>query len=145
MSNKRLLYAAIFCCLAAALLSCAKKSPYQAVDARDGTVKIALSSLGEAEPSFYTFNAEGKKINFFVLRKDGDVRSYFDACARCYKYRKGYRAEDGVLVCRACNTSYSLNELDGIGSCYPLKLKGFAVDGSYVIEREDLIKGSIYF
>jgi len=129
------------------LCSCARKPVYPVAPFERGSVRIELSALSEKKPVFYTFR-EGKEkgINFFVLKLNGEVQSYFDACAKCYPKKKGYRQAGDRLDCRACDVTYSVYDLkEGIGSCYPIRLKGRIEAGSYVIDREDLLQGGKYF
>lgn len=131
--------------------SCSGKPVYPAAPFERGSVRINIADLVEKKPVFYTYREGDKRgINFFVLKLDGEVQSYFDACAKCYPKKKGYRLTGDRLDCRACDVTYSVYDLkDGIGSCYPIKLKGKlegrTEDGFYVIDREDLLKGERYF
>ncbi len=114
----------------------------------DGTyVRIPLGELKEGIPVFHTFYAEGRRgINYFVVREGGEVGSYFDACARCYPRKLGYRKEGGRVVCRTCDVGYEHRDLkDGIGSCYPITLAGSVDKTAYVIRIEDILKGGRYF
>ncbi len=113
---------------------------------RAGDIAINIRTLREGTPEFYSFAMGGKKIDFFLVRTGGDVQSYFDACAMCYPRKLGYRVEDGKIVCRACNVSYTIDELKtGIGSCHPIALPGRSENGSYIITRAAIKGGSKYF
>jgi hypothetical protein len=49
------------------------------------------------------------------------VLSFLDACLSCYPRKLGYKYTDGYVVCRACDTTYSVFKLEkGIGGCYPI-------------------------
>jgi uncharacterized membrane protein len=109
-------------------------------------VVIDAKALKDEEPVFYTFGHKGKKINFFVLRVNERIISFFDACIKCYPRRQGYRAETGYLVCRACNVRYPIGEIEkGLGSCYPIKLEGYTEGDKYIIPFPMLIKGEEWF
>ncbi|MEW6109518.1 MAG: Fe-S-containing protein [Nitrospirota bacterium] len=128
------------------LFSCSKKAVYPEAPADGDSVKIALVGIEEKKPVFFTFYDNGKGINYFVLKVNGDVRSYFDACARCYPKKLGYRSETERIICRACDIGYHASDLkDGIGSCYPIKLEGRVEEDNYVIYKTDLLKGKKYF
>jgi hypothetical protein len=89
---------------------------------------------------------DGKKINFFLVKINGDVQSYFDACAICYQKRVGYRVESEEIVCRACDLRYSIYDLKiGKGSCHPIELMGHIEKGVYIISIDALKAGLIYF
>lgn len=143
--SMRLLFVAAL--ILAALASCNRMPVYPAAPEEGGAVSIPLTTLQEDRPTFFTFRApDGKQINFFVLRKEGEVKSYLDACAKCFPQKLGYRAENGRVVCRACEVGYQHRDLKhGIGSCYPIKLAGAVVGPAYVIRKEDLSLCSRYF
>ncbi len=128
------------------ILSCAKKPVYPEARFDGGNVRIALNHLQEKKPVFFTFHAGDKAINYFVVRVGGSMQSYFDACAKCYPKKAGYRLERSRVVCRTCGVRYEIEDLkDGIGSCYPIKLPGRLQGDTYVISRKDLLAGGRYF
>ena len=125
---------------------CARKPVYRQAPVEGGSVKIGLAGLQEKSPEFYTFYDKGKGINYFVLKVDGSVQSYFDACSKCYPKKGGYRLDKDRVDCRTCDVHYSINDLkDGIGSCYPIKLPGRIEGPAYVIDGKDLLAGEKYF
>ncbi|MDA8077831.1 MAG: Fe-S-containing protein [Nitrospiraceae bacterium] len=137
----------IAACIGAALSACGRTPAYPEAPSDRASVRIPLGELKEGGPVFHTFYAEGRKgINYFVLKEGDAVSSYFDACARCYPRKLGYRRERGRVVCRTCDVGYERHDLkDGVGSCYPISLAG-SVDGVvYVIRIEDILKGGRYF
>ena len=80
------------------------------------------------------------------MKTDNDIQSYFDACAKCYPEKKGFRFEDKSLVCNLCNVGYSLHTFkEGSGSCYPFKLEGLLKDNIYEIDKESIIEGERYY
>lgn len=128
------------------LFSCTRKPVYPEASSNPSGVVISLGSLQERKPVFYTF-FEGKKgINYFVVKLNNSVESYFDACAKCYPKTLGYRFEGDRLSCRACDIKYPLENLkDGMGSCYPIKLPGKMETGFYFINKKDILAGGKYF
>jgi uncharacterized membrane protein len=128
-----------------ALASCADKPSYPEATGADGEVRFSISTLAEGKPVFRSLEYEGTKIDYIVLKTDSGVESYLDACAKCYPKKRGYRAEGDDLVCVACGKRYPIKKLTGIGSCYPLPLKGRAEGDSYIIEKKELVKGQRYF
>lgn len=125
--------------------ACASKPAYQEAPVSGDYVRIVVSSLKEATPEFYSLGDPGEgRVDFFVLRIQGRVESYLDACARCGAKKKGFRVERGNIVCNACGVSYPLDSLKGVGSCYPLPLEGEVRDDLYVIEKEELLKARKY-
>jgi uncharacterized membrane protein len=127
--------------------SCSKKPVYTGALFDGNRVRIELKSLPEKKAVFYTFHyGDNKGINYFVIKLNGEVQSYFDACVKCYPKRLGYRPHNDRLFCRACDVDYSVHDLkDGIGSCYPIKLNGTVDGGFYLIDKKDLLQGLKYF
>lgn len=128
------------------IYACSKKPVYPEARLDGEYVRIVLSELQEKKPVFFTFHAGGKGINYFAVKVEGSAQSYFDACAKCFPKKMGYRLEGERVVCRTCDVHYGIGDLkDGIGSCYPIKLPG-RVDGkSYVISRKDILAGGRFF
>jgi len=128
------------------MFACAKKPVYPEAHADGENVRIILSELPDKKPVFFGFPSEKKRINYFVVKLDGSIQSYFDACAKCYKKTSGYSPEGRRIVCRTCNVNYSVDDLkDGIGSCYPIKLPGRIEAGEYVISKKDILSGRKFF
>ena len=93
-----------------------------------------------------TYSYKNRKINFFVLKHEGKVLAFLDACARCYPEKLGYSFEGGRFICRKCNMSYSAEDIEnGAGSCHPIKLKGELRGGVYRIPLVELRKHSNKF
>ena len=104
---------------------------------KDNRVVINTLELKEKTPEFYTVDVNGGKANFFVLKISGKIESYFDACVRCFKDKKGYSAESRSIVCRSCGVTYPLDMLkDGFGSCHPIQLQGEIRGDQYIISLE---------
>jgi uncharacterized membrane protein len=131
--------------LALAFASCSRKPEYPAAPASGEAIKFSISKLAEGKPAFHSLEHEGTRIDYFVLKVNGTVESYFDACAKCYPKKMGYRAEGQELVCVACGQRFPVKGLKGIGSCYPLPLKGTTEGDTYAIDRKELIRGAKYF
>jgi uncharacterized membrane protein len=127
------------------VFSCSGKPTYTEARPSGEELRFALESLRDGEPVFHSLMHEGKRIDFFVLKINGRVESYFDACAKCYPKKLGYRKDGDYLKCVACGQRYPLDDLRGTGSCYPLKLPGRVVGDSYVIDKADIAKGFRYF
>ena len=132
--------------MAMLLFSCAKKEGYPEAPSYGGGVKIAVGTLPEGKPVFFTFYSQEKRIDYFVMRMHDHVESYFDACIKCYPRKRGYTCDGDRLTCRDCDVRYPLDKLkDGIGSCYPIKLAGRVEAGFYLIDAEVLRDGDRYF
>ena len=128
------------------LSACSKKPVYPEAPFDGSSIMIELAALTENEPAFFTFFSNNLGINFFLLKRNGNIESYFDACGKCYPRKLGFRLADDRVVCRACDVSYRLDDLkDGIGSCYPIKLKGRVEGKIFVIDRKDILEGKRFF
>ncbi|MEJ2192620.1 MAG: Fe-S-containing protein [Nitrospirota bacterium] len=141
----RTLKACAFAALVLALSSCARKPEYPAAPSSGDEIRFSISTLREETPVFYSLEHEGTRIDYLLVKVNGRVESYFDACAKCYPKKLGYRVEDKHLVCVACGERYSMHNLKGAGSCYPLPLEGKTEGDTYVIEKADIINGQRYF
>ncbi|GAB4388930.1 MAG: hypothetical protein Kow0025_11180 [Thermodesulfovibrionales bacterium] len=136
----------LFTALALALWACTARPEHPRAPVSGDAVTIALSEVrGRGAPVFYSLAHEDREIGFFVVETSRGFESYFDACAKCYPKKMGYSAGGGTLKCRACGLTYPVESLGRAGSCYPLPLKGRVEGESYVIDREDLIRGARYF
>jgi uncharacterized membrane protein len=126
--------------------ACAKKPVYPEAPSDSTSIRIALADIPEKMPRFLTYTAGTRKINFFLLRRNGDVESYFDACGKCYPRKLGFRLEKERVICRTCGVSYDLEDLkEGIGSCYPIKLKGRVEGNTFVLDKKEVLKGEKFF
>jgi uncharacterized membrane protein len=95
------------------------------VEASGETVRIDLRSVPSASGRFFSFrSSDGGRVDFLVYRESGgEPRAVLDACADCYRWRKGYRLEGDAVVCAKCGLRFRLDEVkDGIGACVPIPL-----------------------
>jgi len=110
------------------------------------TSEIDVSTLMPKQPRFYSLSIDSKKISFFLIKVNGEIQSYFNACRECYPKKLGFSFEEGYMKCRSCNERWPLESLrDGIGGCYPIPLKGVLKGDKYVIPREALVEGMKFF
>ncbi len=120
--------------LPAVFLSCSRQPRYPAPAIEGRNAVIDVAKLANEVPQFYTYRYQGRSISFFVLRLNDKVSSFLDACVSCYPHKLGYKYEDGIVVCRACNMRYPIYRLEkGIGGCYPIRLEGRIENGLYLI------------
>jgi uncharacterized membrane protein len=126
--------------------SCSQRPVYPEAPFDGKEVRISLTGIETGKPVFYSVVLDTKRINYFIVKTEGDISSYFDACAKCYPRKLGYRLEGDQVVCRACGVRYATGDLkEGIGSCYPIKLQGRVEGNVYVIDRKALEAGEKYF
>jgi len=128
------------------LFSCKSQTGENEISLKGAELSIDISHLQQRVPEFYVLPYSGKKIRFFLVLMDGDVRSYLNACHDCYPRRMGFRFEGDRVICRSCNVGYPLDALkSGIGGCYPIHLNGHLVHGRYVIDSKSLLDARKYF
>lgn len=128
------------------LVSCEGRANDKSGEAKDGMFKIPVATIKDGMPEFHTYKFEDTKIRFFVFSLDNEVQAYFDACAKCYVKKAGYRFKNGRIYCNSCDVAYSIRSLKtGIGKCYPLPLKGTLSGTDFIINKSDIINGSRYF
>jgi uncharacterized membrane protein len=128
------------------LFTCSKAADYPEAPFDGSNVTIDIRMLKDGIPVFYTFKHGGEKINYIILRIGDDIQAYYDACAECYPRKRGFRYEDGSLICNVCNVEHAMHTLkEGKGSCYPFKLAGQIRGNVYEIDKDTIIQGKKYF
>jgi uncharacterized membrane protein len=137
--SRYLLVAGYLLGLIASIAACSRQQRYAAPPIDGDAIVIQISSLPLDVPQFYSYRAKGKDVNFFVLRMQDRVLSFLDACLTCYPRKLGYKYADGYVVCRACDTTYSVYKLEkGLGGCYPIRIEGTQEGDTYHIARATL-------
>lgn len=117
-----------------AVSSCTRQPLHPAPPQSEGNISIDVAALPLEIPQFYTYRSGDKKVNFFVIRMHDKVLSFLDACVSCYPHKRGYAHRDGRVICRKCNTDFSIYTLEkGVGGCYPIKLQGRTEGGMFLI------------
>jgi uncharacterized membrane protein len=105
-------------------------------------VNIPLSDI-TSNAKWYEYDSEGSEVRFFVVEdKDGTIKTAFDACDVCYRYKKGYRQEGEYMVCNNCGNRYPLSGLGtenkNPGGCWPGYLPNIIKGDNVVIKKSDL-------
>lgn len=108
-----------YCSISAALLhyalllySCSRQPVYPSPVIINDYASVEVNHLKEKVPEFFSYNFNGKRINFFVIKINGRVSSFLDACSTCYPKKAGFRYEDGYISCRACDVSYHVENIE---------------------------------
>jgi len=114
-----------------------------------GAIKISLSEISE-KVKWYEYDSNGVKIRFFAVKADdGSIKTGFDACDICYKFKKGYRQEGNYLVCNNCGRRFSISGLGtenkNPGGCWPGYLSSYVDGQNLIIKKSDLVKGQWRF
>ena len=116
------------------LAACSKQPLYPAPPIKGAEAAIDLKTLTPEIPKYFTYHYRGRRVNFFVIKTGDKVLSFLDACASCYPRKLGFRFDNGYFTCRACNVRYSVSEIEkGIGSCFPIRIRGDVRDGEYFL------------
>lgn len=141
-SLKRFAISMFFCIVVLSLCASCNRQPRYPAPTRIGqNVAVDAASLREEVPAFFTYEYQGRPISFFIVKINGRVSSFLDACASCYLHKQGYRYDDGRVTCRACGMKFSLYQLEkGIGGCYPIKIEGRMENENYLIPLAELGK-----
>jgi uncharacterized membrane protein len=146
MINGRMFIAALGMVAVFTLISCDRQPSYPPAPQSGPNIVIDIAALEPEVPEFHTHLFKDKKISYFVLKIDDKVNSFFDACATCYPHKMGYSYKDGYVTCRYCNLKFSAYKLEkGLGSCYPIKIKGRTVKDKYLIPVKTLEDGADLF
>jgi len=101
--------------------ACSRDKHYPVLRPEGGEVRIDLSAVGEAAPAFYSIEMDGDRVDIFVVRTEGTVKVYLDACRECFPAKRGFEGSAGYVRCKSCNEIYPVEKLDsGLGSCAPV-------------------------
>ena len=115
--------------------------------AAGGDVSIALADVNDGKAHFYSYDAGGTQVKYFVLKSsDGKVRAAFDACDVCYAQKKGYHQEGDEMVCNNCGRRFPSTKINEVeGGCNPSPLTRTVKGQDLVLTTADLQAGVQYF
>jgi uncharacterized membrane protein len=122
-------------------------APYPTVDAKDGAVRLPLSTFDDYKAHFYTYVVDGRSVEFFVVKsQDGVVRAAFNACDVCFQAKLGYRQEGDVMICNNCGRRFPTDQVNEVqGGCNPSPLNRTISGDSLIILDTDLAQGLSFF
>jgi len=122
-------------------------SEFMPVTPQNGVISLPVAELSAGRARFYTVQARGKAIPFFVVEgPDGVVRAAFDACDICFAARKGYHQEEDFMVCNNCGNTFPIDLINvEKGGCNPVPLNRTVEGSQVVIALSDLEAGARYF
>ena len=114
---------------------------------RDGAVRLPVSTFDDGQARWYTYQADGVDIQFFVLKSsDGVIRAAFNACDVCFLEKKGYRQEGDEMVCNNCGQSFPSTLVNEVrGGCNPSPLERTIEGNEVIIRVDDILAGANYF
>ena len=129
--------------------ACSQAPPtHQLVHLQGEGVRIPQASVADGEVHFFTFEQDGKNVNFLV-RTDGQgvLHAHLDACYACFRYKRGFVVEESSLVCIACRLEYAISDevWDYIGACAPISIHSSLEGDQLVIEASVLSRADRYF
>lgn len=119
----------------------------ETVSAANGTVTIPVGDVDDGQAHFYTYDAGGKDVKFFVMKsRDGIIRAAFDACDVCFGEKKGYSQEGDFMVCNNCGQRFHSSRINEVrGGCNPSPLHRAYDERNVTISVNDLNAGTRYF
>lgn len=122
-------------------------SKYQGLQAENGLVKLPLPEINDGKVHYYSLAAQGRTINFFVIRSnDGVIRAAFDACDVCFSERKGYSQNGDYMICNNCGQAFHSSRINVVkGGCNPAPLRRTTQGQHLIIAVADILAGSRYF
>jgi FTR1 family protein len=144
--QRRWSFAAAFLCLAVILMFTADfvyartaAAPAQVthLTAQDGMVEIPTSGLSDSDLHFYSADASGRPVRFFVIWKgNGDYIAALDACQICGW--SGYRQQGQNVICRNCGAAIYVPSIGNPGGCNPVPVKSRVQAGNLILDLSAL-------
>ncbi len=115
--------------------------------APSGDVTIPISQVSDGKAHFYSYDAGGTTVRYFVLAdKNGKVRAALDACEVCYAQKKGYTQQGDAMQCNNCGKVFQSDQINVItGGCNPIPLDKTISGGQMTITPDSLTQGAQYF
>lgn len=112
-----------------------------------GDVTIPVSQVSDGKAHFYSYDAGGTTVRYFVLAdKSGEVRAALDACEVCYAQKKGYTQQGDVMQCNNCGRTFPSDQINVVtGGCNPIPLDKKISGGQMTITSDSLSSGAQYF
>ncbi len=112
-----------------------------------GDVTIPVAQVSDGKAHFYTYDAGGTTVKYFVLAdKTGKVRAALDACEVCYAQKKGYHQQGDAMQCNNCGKIFPSAQINVItGGCNPIPLERSISGDTLTITTDSLQGGAQYF
>jgi FTR1 family protein len=117
-------------------------TPVQVVEpGPDGSVRIALASLGRGELHRYGVDVDGATVRFIAMRvgetgNPDDVVAGLDACVICGD--QGYSQEGSEVFCRHCHSVIHPPTIGRGGGCNPIPLEIRVEGGELIVDASEL-------
>ena len=112
-----------------------------------GNVTLAVAKVNDGKAHFYTYDANGTTVKYFVLAsKDGTVRAALDACEVCYPKKLGYHQVGDYMQCNNCGKQFRSDQINVVtGGCNPIPLTRSVTGSTLTIAASSLQAGAQYF
>ena len=107
------------------------------VPVHDGMVAVPLDVLRD-QVSFFESEIDGTTVRFIVTTGRDGPSVYRDACNECAHAQRGYRSEEGRLICNQCGKGFSLHAKFQASECSPLAVTAGVKRGKLIILAVDL-------
>ncbi len=122
-------------------------SRYSSVTDINGEVHIGVGDVNDGKAHYYSYDSDGKTINFFVVKSsDGVIRAAFDACDVCFSEKKGYSQEGDFMICNNCGRKFHSSRVNVVeGGCNPAPLNRQTIGEELVIKVADILSGGRFF
>ena len=119
----------------------------ESVTAENGLVTLDISKFSNGEARHYVYREGGALIRFFIVKDaQGVVRAALDACDVCWRENKGYKLQNGAMLCVNCGQQFALSRIGEVrGGCNPHPIAFTSEGGSFTITTGELSAGAKYF
>jgi FTR1 family protein len=105
----------------------------RSIQAENGSVRIPLSEISDANLHIYSVDDSGTSLRFLVIRKpNGNWGTALDACLICGT--AGYRQDGSNVVCRNCASAIYIPTIGEAGGCNPVGVPSRLDNGALVID-----------
>jgi uncharacterized membrane protein len=119
-------------------------SPAEPVMPQNHLVQFATAKFADGQLRRFSFEAEGKKLRFFVIKNDQQRLSVaFDACENCGD--QGYYQEGQAIFCLNCLAEINPATIGLGGGCNPIPLAHTVANDTLRITVGDLQQGMKFF
>ncbi len=124
-------------------ISCSTNEVFLSPEIKGNDIMIDINKLIDKMPVYYRIFNDEKKIDFFVIKGDNNIKVYLNNCRKCFSSGLGFSYEDGYLRCKTCGVRFSVDELpSGMGSCHPVIIP-FYREGNKLIISLSILKSFI--
>jgi len=136
-------------CIFTMIISCTDtKEKYPLVSVEGDTAIILPADVNDGNVHFFTYKDKDTLIDFFAhIDGAGNLHTHFDACLKCYEFKKGYRRQGPDLICIECGKKFRFadEEWEEQGGCKPIIVLHTIENDLLTIKTADIERGKILF